>query len=330
MCRQFGIVAGFTLWFAPIAALAQTACEPYEVAPGDTLNSIAMAAYGTRQMADGIYSTNTQIIGPDRNTIEIGMILELPCQAGPVAVSTETPAATPPPPRIAPDTPALLSVGDFPPFSGIEGRGMINDIVVAALGNSGFGDMFQFFDLRPLDQAAQAAQALPTIVLSYPWVRPDCDNTTGLSAQSRNLCQNYTFSQPVYALQVSLYALDTPVDIHAPTYLEICSTGFYPAAPLAAIYAIVETRPSVAICLNGLIAGEFDAIVADSVSVKGFLQTGLVPNPEVTWNATLHAIAFNGNPDAMRALALFDQGLEALKQTGEWFAIVSEHLNRLP
>ncbi len=62
-------------------AEAQTiACDGiYAVQRGDTLGTISQAAYGTTQRFRELYAANRDVIGPDINTIEIGMVLRVPC-----------------------------------------------------------------------------------------------------------------------------------------------------------------------------------------------------------------------------------------------------------
>ena len=53
--------------------------KPYEVADGDTLRTISMRAYGTRDHARAIYDLNKPLPGAEANGLEVGTHLWLPC-----------------------------------------------------------------------------------------------------------------------------------------------------------------------------------------------------------------------------------------------------------
>jgi nucleoid-associated protein YgaU len=59
----------------------------YKVLSGDTLESIALKLYGSRQMMEKLYETNKTLIGPDENVLKIGWILKLP--QAPAAASAQ-------------------------------------------------------------------------------------------------------------------------------------------------------------------------------------------------------------------------------------------------
>lgn len=60
------------------AASAQVACETYEIRPGDSLRQLATRIYGTPDYRQ-IYDANRDRIGRNPNHIEVGMVLNLPC-----------------------------------------------------------------------------------------------------------------------------------------------------------------------------------------------------------------------------------------------------------
>jgi ABC-type amino acid transport substrate-binding protein len=73
-------------------ALAQEACTPYVVVAGDNLRYIARAAYGDADMFRVVYNANVAVIGEKADLIEIGVVLQIPCDP---RSSTETAAAAP-------------------------------------------------------------------------------------------------------------------------------------------------------------------------------------------------------------------------------------------
>ena len=73
--------------FLPVAAAAQEACKPYTVQAGDSLGSIAQAAYGSfdYQM---IFNANRNVIASP-NKLEPGIELLLPCEDGQLSEDSE-------------------------------------------------------------------------------------------------------------------------------------------------------------------------------------------------------------------------------------------------
>jgi nucleoid-associated protein YgaU len=63
------------------AASAQEACTTYVVKEGDTLGSIAQAAYGSYDY-QMIFNANRDKLAASINSIEVGLELLLPCEDG--------------------------------------------------------------------------------------------------------------------------------------------------------------------------------------------------------------------------------------------------------
>lgn len=70
------------LFLAPTVAVA---CTSYTVVAGDTLSRIAGQLLGDTRAYNEIYTRNVDVIGPDAELIEIGMVLKMPCEDGPPA-----------------------------------------------------------------------------------------------------------------------------------------------------------------------------------------------------------------------------------------------------
>ena len=62
------------------AAAAQEACTNYTVADGDTMATIAIAAYGTSNYQP-IFNANRNVI-TNPNALDPGLVLALPCEDG--------------------------------------------------------------------------------------------------------------------------------------------------------------------------------------------------------------------------------------------------------
>lgn len=58
-----------------------------------------------------------------------------------------------------------------------------------------------------LSKSGLATSVLPDdFHLSYPWLQPDC-KLGEYDADIRDLCENYTFSAPIYEAQIAMYTL---------------------------------------------------------------------------------------------------------------------------
>ncbi len=151
------------------SALAQVACEPYVVVAGDNLRFIARTAYGDADLFRVIYNANIDVIGPKADLIEIGEVLDIPCDPNaaastqlaaasggvidpatqPVAVVPELPVGTvgvietaAPAPEAAPETAAaapaplrIVTGNGYAPFADemLPGGGMFTQLVEMAI-----------------------------------------------------------------------------------------------------------------------------------------------------------------------------------------------------
>ena len=65
----------------PVLAAAQEACTTYTVKDGDTLGSIAQAAYGSFDYQN-IFNANRDALAANPNSLPAGLQLVLPCEDG--------------------------------------------------------------------------------------------------------------------------------------------------------------------------------------------------------------------------------------------------------
>ncbi len=336
------VLGALALLGSPVAAAGN--CDSYTVIPGDTLRLIAERYYGDRALSPIIYDANTEVVGEDPNTIEIGMQLEIPCREG-MQVPPETAFLA----LVVPDAAAesttalplqLIAKAANTPFVGRDNSGIIPDILRAALREGGYGGPAE---MRRPETGAEVLQIStgPGPALSFPWIMPDCADPSSLSARSRNLCDNYTFSDPLFEITLGLFtradsplaAADTAAAFAGAT---LCAPQFHTddalrQSGIVAAGADVVLSPDFKACLSGLEAGTFDAVLADYQSYKTFVAEGrgLVDIPAFAYPSTLHAVAYSQDPASMEILATTNLGLQKILSSGEWFAIVSDNLERL-
>ncbi len=322
------------------AASAAEDCDQYTVMRGDTLRLIAERYYGARDFSPILYEANQAIIGPDANTIEIGMELAIPCRDNlqmPLSASflsvIEPTVVNAPAPRF------LAKLGGSP-FLGRDGSGIIPDILGAALRKAGYRDGLNLDNTEAASGVLETAAADYAALLSFPWIRPDCTRPETLSDVSGELCAGFAFSSPLYEITLGLFArADDPLvstDIISDfSQKSICIPGFHNDDLLRknGIFFVTDNISYLSdfnTCMAGLNAGEFDVILADYQSFNTFYtpENGEVSDiAAFAQKTTIHAVAYRNNPEAMRVLEVADAGLQQILASGEWFGIVTEYLN---
>ncbi len=335
MLKNVFFITIFALAFALHSAKSEELCDMYSVAPGDTLRLISEQYYGARDLSPIIYAANLETVGEDPNIIEIGTVLEIPCRAGisiPVSYSFFEPN------QITPQnsSPYFLARPEAAPFIDERNLGVIPAILASALRNGGFTAPLNI--IRPADNRALLEQA-PTsdAALSFPWIKPDCTANTALSAQSVDICANYTFSKPLFEITLGLFTnadspltgADSPLDFKNSQF---CMAAFYDGSLPPAISQVQSDTfytfiaASNTDCVEGLVQGRFDVILSDYQTMKAQQDALISDIPAFADVTTLHAIAHNENPQAMAVLEMANLGLVHILESGEWFEIVSRNL----
>ncbi len=330
------------LLLAGSAARAAENCASYSVTPGDTLRLISEKYYGVRELSPIIYEANFAVIGENPNTIEIGMELAIPCRD-----NMQTPEPTAFLALINPDAetrgdpaPRFLAKAGDTPFVMQDNSGIIPDILAAALRAGGFQNALDIARPESISDVLQVS-AEPSALLSFPWPMPNCGDSAALSPQSAYLCDNYSFSDPLYEITLGLFTSENSPLATATTAgsfagKSICVPQFHTSdllvkSGIAATSALIELAPDFKSCLARLDTGEFDAILADYQSFSTLVpaQNGLVDIPAFAQKTTLHAIAYSRNTAALEVLAMANAGLKQILQSGEWFGIVNQNLAKM-
>lgn len=332
MLKNVFFIAIFALVFALQSAKSEELCDMYSVAPGDTLRLISERYYGTRDLSPVIYAANLETVGEDPNIIEIGTVLGIPCRVGitiPVSYSFFEPN------QITQQNPSpyFLARPGAAPFIDDHNLGVIPAILASALRNGGFTAPLNI--IRPADNRALLEQA-PTsdAALSFPWIKPDCTSNTALSAQSVDICANYTFSKPLFEITLGLFTnadspltgATSPLDFKNSRF---CMAAFYDVSLPPAISQVQRDTlytfiaPSNTDCVEGLVQGRFDLILSDYQTMKPQQGTLISDMPAYAHLTTLHAMAHNANPQGLAVLEMANLGLVRILESGEWFEIVN-------
>ena len=335
----------------PFAASAQEACSVYSVEAGDSLVSIAEAAYGTFDYQQ-IFNANRNLIN-NPNVLDVGMVLQLPCRDGslPNAASAreiiaaeEAEAEARPKTSNAFEPPIRIVSGNgWAPFVGeqYEGGGMLVRLATTALNRGGNAreNSVNFVD----DWAAHIDTLLPlgAFDISIAWYMPDCSKIDLLSDGMKKRCNELDASLPIYESVVGFFTLTgneyQDVRQHADfAGARICRPeGWYtfdleeqgliePVVTMSAPKTVEE-------CFRMMQAGEVDVVPLEVESVAGTardmgIEGEIAQNPYLTNLLQLSFVTHKTNPRGRVYLALLNRGLTEMRESGEWYAIISSGL----
>lgn len=224
----------------------------YRVNPGDTLQEIAIRAYGTGDYQT-IFAANRGVLA-DPARLKIGDELTIPCRGGVPAIgapATTAVAASAADPgaaalaaasgdapqdagqRIASvatvmsdapletDTPPirLVTGTNFAPFvhADLPGNGMLAEIVRLAIASAAPG---RPMTLNVLEDWTGQLDLLAggTYDVGFPWYRPDCARADRLSASMRQRCADFDFSAPLFEIPIAYYVRSGDVLSGATSY----------------------------------------------------------------------------------------------------------------
>ena len=258
---------------------------------------------------------------------------------------TPIPAATPP---VGPEVAELILVGfsDNLPYSDkslLQG-GLITTLIETALLRSNAAKVDRpVFVTRP--ESGLATSVLPeNFHLSFPWLLPDCQ-LGEFDADIRDLCENFTFSAPIYEAQMAMFTVSNSpfkdaaeeIDLVGARVCRPAALHTYDLLEDGMIEPIIslETATDLATCFDDL-----QNNIVDIVSVNGltadvyFADSGrderIIELTDLSTVHTVHAITANGDPEGLIALDYLNTGIWDMLASGEWDSIASDYLiNRL-
>ncbi|MEM9787710.1 MAG: transporter substrate-binding domain-containing protein [Pseudomonadota bacterium] len=336
------IVATFS---TPAEAQSAPQCgESYTVQPGDSLSQIAAAVYDDASAFQIIYSANSEAIGGNPGIISVGLQLDIPCLNDTVASTAAAFRPEPTTERLPfPNTRQIrVAQGtNWAPFANEdqEQGGMITEIANVALANSANGTPYKIDFIN--DWGAHLTPLVTDIAydFSLSWFKPNCDQIDRLGEDSQFRCNNFDWSEPMFEQVFGYYtraaepALSSYSDLFGKT---ICRPAGYATFQLEENDLkepnITMVRPSdPAECFTRLINGSVDAVTlaVDTADLK-MLETGTTDqvryNEPLSQVLTIHAVISKNHPQGAEMLGEFNSGLNAIKETGEWFQIIRRHL----
>ncbi|WP_170384555.1 transporter substrate-binding domain-containing protein [Ruegeria atlantica] len=334
------------------AVAAQEACTNYSVSDGDTLATISIAAYGTSNYQPIFNANRDNITNP--NNLKPGLILALPCNDGSlpngqsareVIANEEARNADNQSTNIY-EAPIRMVLGDdWAPFAdeSMNGGGMMARLASTALrrGGNNREHSISFVD----DWASHLSTLLPlgAFDVSLGWYMPDCSNKSYEWGENTTMrCTEFDVTVPVYDSVIGFFTLAESEYANAQSFEDfhgatICRTEGWFTFDLEQVglvspnISMMQPRTSVE-CMDAVLNGTADVVsfevelAADILAQMGVASGEIVENAYLNNILSLHFFAHKSNPHARKYVALLNRGLIEMRESGEWYAIVSDTL----
>jgi phage tail protein X len=336
----------------PNVGMAQEACTTYTVKDGDTLGSIAQAAYGSYNY-QMIFNANRDAIASNSNNLPAGLQLVLPCEDGRLTPDaelssvidseTEKQETTRDPNR--PYLPALkiVTANDWKPFTdeSLSGGGIYVRMATTAMHRGGNDRDYKisFVD----DWGSHIDTLLPSNAfdISIAWSKPDCSKIDLLGEFAVKMCTEFEFSVPIYEVAYSYNTLLDSKYAGARAFSDyagakICRPEGWPTSDIEveglAEPVVTFVRPKAPMdCAKMLLDGKVDVYSLEvETTTANFEELGATDkvelNPALATFNTHHFVTSKNNPRGAEYIAMLNRGIEEMRQSGEWYDIVATGL----
>jgi ABC-type amino acid transport substrate-binding protein len=337
----------------PTIAVAQEACSTYAVSPGDTLGTIAFSAYGTYDYQI-LFDANRAIVGTNPNNVAVGTVLSLPCEDreltdGPsrqtiidqqnlarASAPTESTGYQPPM--------RMLTGSNWAPFSEetMNGGGFLTILSKTAMERGGNTRPYSISFVN--DWGSHMDVLLPSgaFDVGLGWMMPDCTKIDMLSDTSARRCLEYIASVPLYEPVMSYFTAAGSKWANATSFEDlkgatVCRNEGYTTHDLEEegiappdITYIHPIAPEE--CIEAILFGTADITgmelqsATDTITKLGVGQEMVEISP-LSKLLPLRILAHKSNPYAHDFINMLNRGLNEMRQSGEWYAIVSGSLN---
>lgn len=237
----------------------------------------------------------------------------------------------------------LITGGNYPPFTdeALPNRGLYTSLVETAMLRAAPEQAYKIQFVN--DWSSHLDLLMPTLAFdgTFPWSRPNCEESAALSESDRNRCETYNFSNPFYEVVDSFFAREGTSYVEALSYADfvgttICRPEGWSLSHMDAVRLYEPTitllRPeSPEECFEAVMTGEADIVAIEAhlaVEVIGRLgyEHRIVENPNLAAIKSLNVMTHKDNPDGEAILETLNQGLAIMQQSGEWRDIVSTAL----
>jgi len=336
----------------PFAATAQEACTTYTVQEGDTLANIAQTAYGTYDY-QMIFNANRDALAASPNALAAGLTLILPCEDGRLTAESEfneviaeqeekqaanrrTDSEYAPPIK-------FVSGNGWKPFTdeSLTGGGILVRLATTAMQRGGNDRESKLAWVDDWDSHVTTLLPSRAFDFSIAWSMPDCTKIDLLGAEGVQRCTEYAATLPVYEVAHVLWTLADSELALATSYEDffgkrVCKPQGWSVFPLEEVgliepTAILVQPDTVLACGEMLLAGEVD-VFAIEMETANEVFTQLDALDKVTSNPTLvrflsfHFVTSQANPRAAEYIEMVNNGLTEMRESGEWYDIVSTGL----
>ncbi|MGB7242113.1 MAG: LysM peptidoglycan-binding domain-containing protein [Sulfitobacter sp.] len=336
----------------PVAASAQEACNPYTVQVGDSLGTIAQTAYGSFDYQMIFNANRTAITNP--NSLEPGTVLQLPCADGSLTEGVdvadtikqeEEKQASRPKSNVYAPPIKMVSGSGWAPFTGeeLKGGGMFVRLATTALNRGGNDRDYNVSFVEDWGSHRDTLLPIGAFDISIAWLIPeDCSNPAELDDDSARRCTELDHTLPIYeavgaywSMPDNKYANVTQFSDYAGAVIcrpeswslnDITSEGL--VEPIVTMIHPATARE----CIEALLKGEADmapldietggASVAEIEEARGVVQ----PNPNLSKLQQISFVTHKTNPRGRVYMAMLNKGLNEMRESGEWYAIIADSL----
>ena len=348
------LAAGLISLIMPTSGYAQEACSVYVIQGGDSLRGIAQSAYGNGNF-QVIFNANRNTIGSNPNNIEVGDELVLPCEDG--SLPTEVAAVAPVVQPTAASAEAsganqnqgyvptikFLTGGNYAPFTdeNLPGRGLFTQIVDTAMTRGAPGRDYSVTFVNDWGAHLSALLPINAFDLGFPWFKPDCSKVDLLTPSDQRRCTDFNWSDPVYEVVVPYFTVPGNRYANVNSASELIGARICRPEGYATFYMqeeglfepeITMVKPVLpADCFTALMEGTVDVVSLELDLVEGILaelglQNEVIEISGLSELLSLSVLTHKSNPYGRAYISLMNQGLREMRQSGEWFGIVSSAL----
>jgi len=282
-----------------------------------------------------IYQANIETIGYDPHLIRIGQEFRVPCLE---RVSLSDDGWTDGVDKQI----QLLTASDYKPFTdeSLPNGGLITEIVDAAMQANEEVSSAGIVWHNDWSEHLQPLLSEHRHDLGFPWLRPDCTQTP-----EEFRCSNFLFSEPIFEMLVLLFTdsqrplrFTEDSDIIGKT---LCRPDGYYTHDLDkdGRYWLAENKITlkqpgqVSDCFEMLLAGEVDAVALNEFTGRSAVNSMEIEDRVEIIDTRplsiegLYVLVARSHPEAEGLIQEVNDGLDLLKQDGQYQAIVDRHLS---
>jgi polar amino acid transport system substrate-binding protein len=336
----------------PVIASAQEACTTYTVKDGDTLGTIAQAAYGSFDYQN-IFNANRDALATNPNSLTAGLQLILPCEDGRlapdqelssvIAAETKKQEATAKKSNVYEPPLKFVTSNNWKPFTdeSLTGGGIFVRMATTAMQRGGNNRDYTVSYVD--DWMAHIDTLLPSGAydVSIAWEAPDCSKLDMLGEFSARMCTEFDFSLPIYEAAYTFNTLPDSKYANARSFADyagakICRPEAWPLGDLEvqglAPPVVEYVAPKAPLdCAEMLMKGEVDIYsIETETSVANFKELGVtdkvVTNPALTTFISYHFLTSKTNPRGRVYIAMLNRGITEMRESGEWYDILATGL----